>query len=155
MSGPLPGEPEQNPNEKNFLGGLLGEQGDTAGGVMGALDFGKNMAINLSTTAGSDEEALMNTANMTFGGAKAGMMLGGPIGAAIGGSAGLIVGGVDMFGDRKKRSQEAFDNTVADLEAKSNTRARNWHLDKSQKQIDALKALYSRDLNHIDTSHYG
>ena len=146
------GDPEY--DGPNF-GGILGKKGDIKGGIMSGLGSIQSVATDLATTSGSDEESLMKGVNNTFSLAQTGFQLGGLWGAAGGAAAGIVLGAVDMFGDRKKRSEKAFNDAITDNQRKSETRQRNWDLDKSQRSIEALKSMYKNDLNYIDTSQYG
>lgn len=146
-------DPKKAKDGINF-GGVFGEKGDVSGGVMSGLSGIQGLTQQFSTTAGSDEEALMGGLKTTFDLTKTGFQLGGPIGAGVGAAVGLTTTAIDVVGDRKKRWKNAVAEQDEALRKKSETRARNWHLDKSQSEIAALQSIHNNSLHHIDTSRY-
>ena len=92
-------------SQKDFMGGALGAKGQDVAGS--SIDFAKDAFQAFSTTSESEGESAANAFNLTAKGAKAGMAIGGPWGAAIGAGAGLLVGGYDYFHDFGSRNQNA------------------------------------------------
>ena len=135
--------------ETDLKGETKSGEGLTANTATQIGSFGLDAANMLSTTSSSEGESWNNAGKLALNGVSAGMMVGGPTGAAIGGTIGLGVGVFDAFSDIDKRNEETR-NKIAKEESKLKTkREEEYLMEKGKSTIAKLEALVKSQKNYM------
>lgn len=122
---------------------------DTSKIAGGAMKFGTSLMQGLQGTDQSESESWAKTGQMAMSGAKAGMEIAGPWGAAAGGVIGGVAGLINKGADKRKRNRETREKNAVKSELAERNRLRDYEIKQAERDIQALSAMSKSQLNHF------